>query len=108
MVDLCESRISCGVNEIYGLQHPRGAIEDFLYSIYREVIEGNAPAFYIFSDKVSGNGKNIVETLLNMDCGTIYETDWKKNPNTGNYIKVWVWGINRAKFLRAMRRRASL
>lgn len=43
-------------------------------------------AFYNFSLNEHAN-KDLIEIL---DKSTIFQTDWKRNPNSGNKIKVWL------------------
>lgn len=83
--------ISCGV--------------DFLSELYASTIHSELArnvhalqeqAFMIFSDAVeNGNGKALASYITKNKLGTITATRGRRNPNSNNIIKVWVWSINR-------------
>jgi hypothetical protein len=49
----------------------------------------------IFSDNTSrGRGDNLAQVIKTKKLGPIYTTRPRKNPNSTNNIKTWVWSVN--------------
>jgi len=49
----------------------------------------------MFTDAIiNGNGMRLAKYIRKHGLGTIVETTHRKNPNSGNTMKVWLWGIN--------------
>ena len=84
--------ISCGVKQLYSLgaanRNPREIIRHA--KDYMDVC-----AFFIYSDIVPNRGRSAGEKftdfILEHELGTVFETDLRKNPNSGNRIRVWTW-----------------
>ncbi len=53
-------------------------------------------AFLIFTDNVSDsdNGKDLEDYIKEHKLGTVKATRQRRNPNTENMIKVWIWTPN--------------
>ena len=39
-------------------------------------------------------GKDLANLIKENSLGTLYEMPWRKNPNSGNNIKMWVWAAD--------------
>ena len=67
---------------------------------YRNMVRGTykppSCAFALFT-QVEGHkyGTKFAALILREKLGEVYETQPRVNPNSGNSIRVWVWGINR-------------
>lgn len=91
--DILASYLSCGVSTLKGLSH--STPEQIVYKILRE----RAPtdykkireAFVVFSDTSKGPGNRLYAYIKEKNLGNIVEFGPRKNPNTGNLIKLWVW-----------------
>ncbi len=59
-------------------------------------------AFVVFSDR-SGRGRSgpaLAAFIKRHKLGTVVSTRSKKNPNSGNMITIWVWGVDAAALKR--------
>jgi hypothetical protein len=88
------SYVSCGVTLATGLSSQTP--EDFVYKILCERNYADPKtireAFVVFSDiDYIGGGNAICAYIRKNNLGTILETEARQNPNTGNFIRVWVW-----------------
>ena len=98
MSDLQETTC-CGLYEFSGLSNnrPDGG---FLRSIVTEMIDENdfIPAFVLFTDiNKKSKGHNLMKDIVERGLGTITRTGARRNPNTGNYIRAWIWGVNKGE-----------
>jgi hypothetical protein len=90
MFSSTSSSVSCGVTEVYDLFQPT-TVRDI-----REFWRTRKPytAFVVFSDsKGCGNGDRLATVIRKHKLGSVTGTVWKRNPNTGNEIKVWIWSL---------------
>lgn len=91
----------CGVKEISGIRydyrHPRPL--KMLRDIWAMAERAKwGFAFLVFTDHNSTrNGQKFAEFLRKHDLGEIVETKKKRNSNSGNMVRVWVWGVNKRK-----------
>ena len=90
----------CGVNfidEISVDSSTTVTLMDVCFKKYEgEWGEVEEQAFLIFTDNVSESiaGKNLAKFIEEHELGIIVKTRQRKNPNTGNSVKVWVWSPN--------------
>lgn len=109
----------CGVREISGLSWSRGRAEDFMREFCRrefsaEEWQRQPRAFYIFSQANPPNAGQVVTRydgrrrrlpvatygdhfcayIRGHHLGTVAETGSRRNPNSGNNVKVWVWAVD--------------
>ena len=93
-LQLSHSNISCGVMQLSGVSTLSRAISgpvtrqiliDGLRTIIANAKSSNRKAFLISSN----NNNNAISNSI-MDELALSHTDWKKNPNSGSMIKVWV------------------
>jgi hypothetical protein len=111
------SKISCGINEIYGLnlgyfkdlvganKHSQAKFLELQNSnrasgqgsayVYSQTLSPNQA--YIFSDTTYGQGKVIAQFIKDNDLGEIKEHGSWRNPNSGNQIFMWLWNYNGKK-----------
>jgi hypothetical protein len=84
---------SCGVFEFDGLTSPR----DFFVQVNEKYSRNGfhfAPfAFLVFSDNKTQPkiGERVAKIIKGEGLGDIVETKYRKNPNSGRMIRVWVW-----------------
>ncbi len=100
------SDISCGVDCIIDLSLDAFKTElkkgqgikqsDGWGHYYYEVEPTFAKGYsYIFSDSVvNGNGQAIADFIRKHKLGSLIATRPRKNPNSGNMIKIWIWRFN--------------
>ena len=100
----------CGVKEISGLSDYESAayaMQDFWNTTYGRKVPnliGNnlVPApmvnfrYCIFTQArhTYDYGIDFAKFITNNKLGTIAETDFNTNPNSGNDVKVWIWTID--------------
>lgn len=55
-----------------------------------------AQAYLTFTDAIynSNGGKRLAQYIKDNKLGTLVSPRERKNPNTGNTIKIWVWSPN--------------
>ena len=93
---ITESAISCGVVEMYDLEDgPKSLIRD-ASTKYAEGREwGEKFVHIIFSDAVRrGHGSKLAAVITKENLGALYTTRARKNPNSPNNIKTWMWSVN--------------
>lgn len=110
---LRQSDISCGVFELFDLLPFKAKYENDKYIAYQQSIEEylidtfyrceeendvGQPAFIIFSDiyliKPKSNGEIVANFVEENKLGEIHRSIAKRNPNTGNRIRVYLWNVN--------------
>lgn len=83
----------CGVDEMEGLEYD--PLQNMLQYCEERFIMGETQAFVLITDAVkNGNGRRLVNFILNNKLGSVISTESKKNPNSGNYIRAWLWSPN--------------
>lgn len=97
-MDLEASSISCGVDQLFGLEHsPKTIVQDLAQEIvdHQEWYEDRPPAFLVFSDAVNfKNGRKLASYIKKNNLGALYGTQPKTNNNSGNKIQVWTWSVD--------------
>lgn len=89
---MLESTSCCGLDIFDGLSNPLQVLNKICRERYSD---GGTQAFVCFTDTVSnGNGKNLCDYINKNKLGVVISTRQKKNPNSGNVIKVWIWSPN--------------
>jgi hypothetical protein len=87
------SACSCGVSVLSGLKYSTS--EEIVHKILKERHQADSKkireAFVMFSDVVGGPGEQLYAHIKKNNVGEIVEFGPRKNPNTGNMIKLWVW-----------------
>lgn len=92
-VNVEQTRGCCGNDEIYNLQ--RDPTENVLKVAFQRYEEENKAAFYTFADVVGfKNGSRLAKFIVKNNLGQIVETRSKRNPNTDNRIRVWIWDVD--------------
>lgn len=93
MTNILESLSCCGVREIAGLKsQPHKTMWDVCFALFEEDC---GQAFLLITDTCqSQRGRNFVKYIKSNKLGDVVETKWRKNPNSGHRIKVWVWAPN--------------
>lgn len=99
-VNATPSNISCGVVELSRMAED---LDDVLFAIgnrFYHPSRGNPPAFAIFSNvtDIETVAHRIAKKIREMGLGDVFCTEPKINPNTGNPIAVWTWGIKHEVF----------
>lgn len=87
----------CGLDEIEDLgEGPEQTLLDVCEDKYGQWGMDSKQAFLLFSDAVKyGNGPRLAKYITDNNLGVVYATTRARmNPNSGNNIKVWVWGPN--------------
>lgn len=92
----------CGIRELYGISDK--SPELILYSLgyylaQNETVNGS---HYLFSDNTGGHddhyGEILRDYILEQGLGTVVETPFTHNPNSGNMLKAFLWTINQEAF----------
>lgn len=116
MAELVQSYISCGVDQAFRLnldgRSPEQNLKDIWEHTFKEedadtleleLYKKGLNAFIVFSDVAAKNrgGRELARYIKkNFKKGELLESRRKKNPNSGNRIRVWLWGYDRREFLR--------
>jgi len=90
----------CGLQVIDDLEDTSPKI---LADICKEKFDGwkeYEHAYLIFTDDVcQKNGERFARYLKKNKFGKVHSVPPRKNPNTGNYIKVWVWAPSERRLM---------
>jgi hypothetical protein len=92
------SDLSCGIKELTGVNC--SDLLAFKLALAGKIsVEGEVSTFgrgwtYVFSDNISGNGKEIAKLIKQHRLGRLVATPWVRNPSSGNKIKTWTWIYN--------------
>lgn len=81
------SLVSCGIREIDGLEDMWDA--DTIIANVSDI----DTAFVLFST-TSSHGDELRDYVRRFKLGKVVETDWVKNPNSGNEIRAYLWQVN--------------
>ena len=83
----------CGLREIDELDYPP---DEILTTVAEDFFNDENPmAFYFFTDtRRSQNGRNLAVYITKHKLGAITTTRYKINPNSDNWLKVFVWAVN--------------
>lgn len=91
----------CAIREIDGIigETPAEVVEFVRNDMFSD---GNKCAYYVFSDAINKEGSRTVfkygsalARYINRNrLGTIGTLPARRNPNTGNLVKVWTWGVD--------------
>ena len=86
----------CGIREFDGLvTSPQSNVKEMIKNWLNEKENGSPYTFILFSDiHTTTRGINTAKYIKNNKLGSIKETRKKRNPNTGNILKIWIWAIN--------------
>ena len=86
------SNISCGVNELVGLQNdPKGTLKEFY-------LRSHTVAFTLFSDALAcQRGQKFATLIRKHGLGTLQASGARMNPNSGRRIRVWIWSPDYGK-----------
>lgn len=97
MTAVIERTNCCGFKEIDGLENTttKQALIDICHDYFNE---DNDCAFLFFTGVTKEKyGQKFKALIKKEKLGTIIETRSKKNPNSSNKIKAWIWDINKTK-----------
>lgn len=99
------SGISCGVDQLEGLYNQTPL--QIIYRVARCCLNREAVdidyderrahgfGYIIFSDTIrEDNGQKLADYIHKNKLGAISSPKAKRNPNSGNMIKVWTWSVN--------------
>lgn len=87
--------ISCGVTYLYGLNDSPETIVHRAMQQRKVNDRAVKEAFIIWSDVDGSMGSRLAQYIQGRpDLGPVLETEARRNPNSGNLIKVWVWQVN--------------
>lgn len=96
----------CGILELDGLREYRTA-EDVLQDFVREtvipdehghILQRNPGAFVLFSEARSGKyALKLKEVILKERLGAVFVSPSRRNPNSLNMIRVYLWTIDQAR-----------
>ncbi len=83
----------CGLKDYEGLQDTR--LEDIFEEIYRYSLH-NRFRFIMFTGtrRFSKKFDKVVKFIDDNKLGAVTVTDWARNPNSGNRVKVAVWTLD--------------
>ncbi len=97
---ITESDISCGVSQLSRLGRPPK-------TLIREAFDHNEAGkewsgefiHLLFSDSLGRGdtlrgGQKLAEVIRKENLGRLFVTRSRKNPNSPNQIKTWMWSIN--------------
>lgn len=87
----------CGLYELYELtSNPSDSVSEVgNHLFYSGEPVSEAYPFIVFSDTTeNGNGEKLVQYIKKNDLGTVVATRARKNPSSGNMLKVYVWSLN--------------
>lgn len=93
----------CGMRELDGLRdNGERTVKQFcdeLFDCYNDESLSISDINFIhvvFSDtKRSSKGSSLASYIKRKGLGSVVATSYKKNPNSGNSLKAWLWTINR-------------
>lgn len=88
----------CGFKEIDGLEG-QSALQS-LKEIAKDFFTDEEDAAFLFFTGVTNEryGQRFKALINKHKLGKVIETVSKKNPNSGNNIKAWIWDINKPNF----------
>ena len=94
-----ENTTCCGIQELSGVSGDFP--EDCL------VIASRAVGAYILFSDVADNydgGPALAKLIRKHDLGTLSSPPSKVNPNSGNRLRAWLWGVNKRKLVAFVRK----
>lgn len=96
-MQLQNSHISCGVQQVYSLEAYGPGERPHLYDLLM-VLSGSAAPYFgmvVFSDAdVNGNGEALATEITDTFGTTGLVSASCVNPNSGNAITTWIWAPN--------------
>lgn len=85
----------CAIDELYGIMDDNDPVKSVMTVCEERYEEEGDQAFVMFTDiKERKIGKALAQYILKHKLGTIVNTRARKNPNSGNKVSVWIWGVN--------------
>lgn len=89
----------CGIWELTDVESAGDIIGEFHEFILEKMCpegEYNGPAFILFSTtQGSKDGKKLMDYINKEELGVVTKRGPRVNPNTGNRLTVFIWGIDR-------------
>ena len=67
-------------------------------------------AFYVFTGVTSHDsvyGQRLADYILKNKLGTIVTSVSKRNPNSGNMIQIWTWGVDKEALIKWWHKREA-
>jgi len=101
-----ESTPCCGVSFIEGINDtPDHVIYQVCEQKWSDWDDDRGQAFLIFTDTTSSmknsrlgsasyRGEKLAKFIIKHKLGTVISPNQRKNPNSGNMIKAWIWTPN--------------
>ena len=91
----------CGISELADIQYSNRP-EDAIIRVYKEV---HNQGIILFSEaneegSWSGMGNKICDYIREHKLGTVTQHVTCVNPNTSNYIRAYLWRVNRTNMMR--------
>lgn len=101
--DIFNRTSCCGIREIYGIGNKTPELILYSLGYYLDQGEGISGAHYLFSDNTGAQdgvhyGEVFRDYIINHELGTVLETPFKHNPNSGNMLKAFLWTIDQPAF----------
>jgi hypothetical protein len=93
-----DSDISCGVAQLVGVEDYESPIQ-----LHHVLKDGGKGISFLFSDTKKGGGKLLARHIRKYKLGRIATSTWRKNPNSGNIIKTWIWEWNGKQLPKSIR-----
>lgn len=94
MAEITNLNGCCGMDEIHDLAGPS---KNIIVDVCKERDSNNEAKipFYLFTDALeNNNGSNLAKYIIKNKLGKIICTTARKNPNSSNYIRAWIWEVN--------------
>jgi len=94
----------CGLKEIHNLSgyiNPKKALKAVCKEFLKKGNNGKRGAFLVFTQalsyEASDYGDRLKEYIIKNNLGGVIETPLRRNPNSGNTLKTYVWTVKPRK-----------
>ena len=87
----------CAIKEICSLNRtPKSTLRDVKYEVAQHYL---SQAFFLFTDiKRSKKGEALARYITDNNLGKVTQTEYAKNPNSPNQVRIWVWKVKKSEF----------
>ncbi len=113
MIDIARTNSVCGVGEVSDLSYmgdAKKALKDICGVRYDDYgddddygyhnVGGEVFPFYYWGDKyntIPRCGENLANYIIRQKIGSVFKSKTKKNPNSGNNIRCYIWTVDERK-----------
>lgn len=98
LVDILGGFECCGLREVYALNNERMKPQYIVAKAAALHRTANSGAWYVLTEAKAphwtNNGKEFAEYVRRNGLGAISYGGIKRNPNSGNLVKCWIWAPN--------------